>query len=109
MPRGDRPRLLRVAYDAARLILSGLIARLEVTGNPVAVLPHRDWLFICGSDDDDGLQHMAERARPLLGENDRRITRQAFQLRDDRWTPFEPPPTAPAATPCVCSPASPTP
>ena len=85
-------------YDAARLILTELIARLEVKGHPVAMLPHRDWLFICGSEDDDGLQHMAERARPLL-ENDRRITGQAFQLRDDRWTPFEPAANRPSRDP----------
>jgi hypothetical protein len=78
------------AYDASRLVLTELISRLDVQGDPVALLPHRDHLIVTGSDDADGLRRAAELAEPLLREQ-RRETGYAFVWRDGEWQPFQPP------------------
>jgi hypothetical protein len=77
-------------YDSSRLVLTELIARLDVHGDPVALLPHRDHLFVTGVDDERGLGRMAELARPLLDEP-HRVTGRAFAWRDGAWQSFVPP------------------
>jgi hypothetical protein len=77
-------------YDSSRLVLTELIARLEVRGDPVAVLPQRDHLFVTGVDDERGLGRIAELARPLLDEP-HRVTGRAFASRDGAWQSFVPP------------------
>ena len=47
------------SYDASRLVLSDLIATLEVDGDPVVLAPNRDGLLITGSDDEAGLAMLA--------------------------------------------------
>jgi hypothetical protein len=85
------------AYDSSRLLLTELISRLEVHGDPVALLPHRDHLIITGSDDANGLRQAAELAEPLLA-NERRETGYAFALVDGAWVEYMPPPGHPART-----------
>jgi hypothetical protein len=77
-------------YDAARLVLTELVSRLDVRGDPVALLPHRDNLFLAGSEDADALGHIAALAEPLLGDP-RSITGRAFVWRDGAWQAFVPP------------------
>jgi hypothetical protein len=77
-------------YDAARLVLTELISRLDVRGDPVALLPHRDALLVAGSDDADALGHIAATAEPLLDDS-RAITGRAFVWRDGAWEWFMPP------------------
>jgi hypothetical protein len=77
-------------YDSSRLVLVELITRLDVRGDPVALLPHRDHLFLTGSDDERGLGRAADLAAPLL-EDHRRVTGRACVWRDGRWQPFVPP------------------
>ena len=87
----------RDAYDTSRLLLPELVARLEVRGDPVALLPHRDHLIVTGSDDAGGLRRAAELAEPLLADQ-RRETGYAFSLRDGAWLHFMPPDDHPART-----------
>jgi hypothetical protein len=82
------------SYDAARLVLTELISRLELQGDPVALLPQRDHLLLAGSDDESGLGRIAELAEPLLDEP-HRVTGRAFVWRDGRWQLFLPPVTHP--------------
>jgi hypothetical protein len=77
-------------YDSSRLVLVELVTRLDVSGDPVALLPHRDHLFLTGSDDERGLGRIAALAAPLL-EDHRRVTGRACVWRDGRWQPFVPP------------------
>jgi hypothetical protein len=77
-------------YDSSRLVLVELITRLALSGDPVALLPHRDHLFLTGSDDERGLGRIAELAGPLL-EDHRRVTGRACVWRGGRWQPFVPP------------------
>ncbi|MEZ4401422.1 MAG: hypothetical protein R3B06_15460 [Kofleriaceae bacterium] len=83
------------SYDASRLVLTELIARLDLRGDPVALVPSRDQLLITGSDDDVGLATVAAAARPLL-DRPRAITGQAFVWRSGAWSAFLPPPAHPA-------------
>jgi hypothetical protein len=68
-------------YDSSRLLLTELISRLDVRGDPVALLPHRDHLLVTGSDDEAGLARVAEIAEDLLEET-RAETGRAFVWRD---------------------------
>ena len=78
------------SYGAARLLLTELISRLALRGDPVALLPHRDHLLLTGSEDEVGLGRIAAIAEPLLHEP-RQIIGRAFVLRDGSWLPFVPP------------------
>jgi len=77
-------------YDSSRLVLTELIARLDVRGEPVAVLPQRDHLFVTRVDDERGLGRIAELSRRLLDEP-HRVTGRAFVWRDGAWQSFVPP------------------
>ncbi len=81
-------------YDAARLLLTELISRLDLEGDPVALIPQRDHLYVTGSDDDAGLGRIAAIAEPLLQEP-RRVTGHAFVWRDGSWMSFAPEPGHP--------------
>ena len=76
-------------YDAARLLLTELISRLDLRGDPVALLPHRNNLFLAGSDDEAGLGRIAQLAEPLL-DDPHRVTGRAFVWRDGRWQLYLP-------------------
>jgi len=78
------------AYDSARLLLTELITRLDVRGEPVAFIPHRDRLLVTGSEDAAGLERAAELAEPLLDDG-RRLTGRPFILRDGAWQRFSVP------------------
>jgi hypothetical protein len=77
-------------YDSSRLVLTELIARLDVGGDPVAVLPQRDHLFVTGAGDERGLGRIAELARPFLDEP-HHLTGRAFAWRDGACQSFVPP------------------
>jgi len=81
-------------YDAARLLLTELISRLDLSGDPVALLPQRNHLFLAGADDEPGLGRIAQLAEPLLDEP-HRVTGRAFVWREGRWQLFLPPETHP--------------
>jgi len=70
-------------YDASRIVLTELISRLAVKGDPVAFVPHRDSLIVTGSEDSEGLLQACALAEPLLKEN-RRISGQPLVFRGGR-------------------------
>ena len=84
------------SYDASRLLLTELITRLDMRGDPVAIVPHRDHLLITGSDDEAGLTRIAELAEAPLAEN-HRLTGRPVMFREGRWQPFAVPSHHPAA------------
>ena len=53
-------------YDASRLILTDLIQQMDVYGDHVAMVPNRDTLLVTGSNDETGLQIMADLAEKAL-------------------------------------------
>lgn len=78
------------SYDASRLLLTELIARLAVKGDPVAVAPHRDYLFVTGSDDIAGQGAVARLAEECLGQQ-RWLSGRAFVYRGGAWSRWMPP------------------
>jgi uncharacterized protein YtpQ (UPF0354 family) len=85
-------------HDTARVVLTELITRLDLKGDPVAIAPHRDSLIITGADDPANLAAAAKMALDLLKDN-RRVSGHAIRFRGGKWTPFAPPPESPAHEP----------
>jgi hypothetical protein len=78
------------SYDASRLVVTDFIRSLEVAGDTIAMVPNREALYVCGSEDADGLAMMAK----LTGENvqhERNISGMAFRLNGDEWEIWLPP------------------
>jgi uncharacterized protein YtpQ (UPF0354 family) len=84
-------------YDASRALLTDMIHRLSVHGEPVAVIPSRNHLFVTGSLDDEGIANIASLAADVLEGETRPLSGQLIVLRNGAWTPFKgnvPPDTA---------------
>lgn len=79
----------RDTHDASRLLLHDLIWQLEVKGDHVAMIPHRDLLVVSGSEDTNGLRKMAEITTEAL-EDPRAMTGIPVRLRNTSWQPFFP-------------------
>jgi hypothetical protein len=76
-------------YDASRMLLTDMIHRLPVHGEPVAVIPCRDKLFVTGSLDDEGVALIATLAAGILEEETRPLSGQLLVLRSGAWIPFQ--------------------
>ena len=74
-------------HDASRLVLIGFIRSLDVKGDHVAMVPHRDVLVVTGSEDVDGLAKMAELAEAAASDT-RFMTAIPVRLQWDQWVPF---------------------
>lgn len=83
-------------HDASRLYLHDLIWQLEVTGDHVAMVPHRDVLLVTGSGNAAGLKAMADLASSLLGDT-RCISGIPVRLEGTTWKTFVPDGDGPAA------------
>jgi hypothetical protein len=70
--------------------LLDLIRQLEVKGEHIAMVPHRDSLLITGSDDIEGLGMMAQFAEDAF-EHPRFISCTALRLDGDEWVSWLPP------------------
>ena len=74
-------------HDASRLVLIDLIRSLEVDGDHVAMVPHRDVLVVTGSEDVAGLEKMAELTESATSGS-RFMTGIPVRLQWDQWVPF---------------------
>lgn len=75
-------------HDASRMLLPDLIRGLEVKGDPVAMVPHRDVLIVTGSEDVKGLGVMADLTEKALS-GPRFMTAIPARLRWDEWVPLQ--------------------
>lgn len=78
------------SYAASRLALPGLFRKLRVKGDPVALAPSRDHLYVAGTDDPAALAALLDTLK-IPGATDRLISIAPVALRGERWTPFAPP------------------
>jgi hypothetical protein len=78
------------ANDAARLCLPELVLELPVKGDPIAMIPTRDHLFIAGSNDEPALWHMLDLAAKLLATEPLVLSPELLHLRDGQWAPWSP-------------------
>ncbi|MFT5358153.1 MAG: hypothetical protein ACI9KE_005390 [Polyangiales bacterium] len=73
-------------FDSSRILLTDEIRALELKGAPVAAVPHRDALWITGSEDVDGLRRVLEGARTAFESFP--TSARPLCLGEDGWTPF---------------------
>jgi hypothetical protein len=76
--------------DGSRVLLPGILQRLELAGDPVVVLPSRDALLVTGSENPRGLQWMLEAALEFLTGDPRSLNGCPLRLRHYLWEPFHP-------------------
>ncbi|MEX0793600.1 MAG: DUF1444 family protein, partial [Pirellulaceae bacterium] len=77
-------------YDASRLLLMDRLRDLPLKGDPVAMLPHRDFLVITGEQNPLGLQIMLDLIEQQLS-TPRPICWTPAVLRGDQWQTWLPP------------------
>lgn len=82
-------------YECCRILAVDLIHKLKLQGDPIAMIPNRDTLFITGSDDAEGLNMMATLTAKVM-EEPRPMMSTALQLVDDEWIDWLPPAAHPA-------------
>ena len=70
-------------YDSSRLLLTETVRGLPLAGNPVAVAPARDHVYVAGSDDADALQAMMELAIQAYQEEGRPYCLYPIELGED--------------------------
>jgi hypothetical protein len=78
------------SYDASRLILTDFIRHLEVKGEPIAAVPNREAMYVCGSEDEDSLRLLAELVKKDI-HHERYISGMLFRLVDNDWEVWLPP------------------
>ncbi|MCA9222387.1 MAG: hypothetical protein KDA71_18800 [Planctomycetales bacterium] len=79
------------SYDATRVILLDVIRQFEVKGEPIAMLPNRDYLLVTGSEDVDGMTMMLDLAEKVLQEEPRPLSPLPIRLSGDEWLDWMPP------------------
>ncbi len=78
-------------YDAGRIFLHELAWQLPLTGDPVAMVPNRTCLLVCGANDTAVLAEMVNKARLVLREQSRPLSSEMFRLVGKEWTLWTPP------------------
>jgi uncharacterized protein YtpQ (UPF0354 family) len=77
-------------YEASLLLLSSLWSggRMPVKGNVVVAIPHRDVLFVTGSNDKQGIAKVKEAAAKSYGQGAYKLTPKLFVFRDGKFEEF---------------------
>lgn len=91
----------RDGFDACRVSLPLVFTRVPLHGRPVVVAPTPSQMLFAGSDDTDGLFHMARMARRSLEANKAFHFLRAIRMGDDgeSWEDWIPPKDHPAYDP----------
>jgi hypothetical protein len=78
------------SYESARLILPDYFYRLSLQGDPVAFIPNRDILFVCGELDTAAMCFIVEEGAKTHFENGYPLSPNLYVLRDGKWELFTP-------------------
>ncbi len=73
------------SYDSARILLKDLVSTWDVLGDPVAMVPQRDAMYVTGSDDEMGLKMMIDLAEMTLNDQARPLSPYPLRLVDGEW------------------------
>jgi hypothetical protein len=84
------------SYQSSRLVLADRVASLRLKGQPVATVPVRNELLICGSDDPDGIAALAALTEECFEKDSRAMSAIPVWLEEGTWVPFLPPADHPA-------------
>ncbi len=87
----------RNGLDGSLVLLPGVMGRLPVQGDPVAVLPDRDALLVTGAEDAQGLAWILEAALGHLDQDPEALGALPLRLRDGCWEPLRLAENPPAA------------
>jgi hypothetical protein len=79
----------RDSLDGSRLLLPGVLRRLDLDGDPVVVLPNRDTLLVVGSEDTPALGWAMAGAMEFLEADPRALNGCPLRLRHYQWAPFQ--------------------
>lgn len=82
-------------YDVSRILVSKVIDVLDVAGDPVAFVPHRNRLIVTGSEDAHGLAVAMSRTEEEL-DKPSQVSAVPLVLRDGAWTDLDLPTGHPA-------------
>jgi hypothetical protein len=77
------------SYDSARLLLTDLIYRLPLEGEPVAFVPNRNQLWVTGRLNRGGLKTMLEKGQPAHFAP-YAVSPNLYVLRDGGWNAYVP-------------------
>lgn len=78
-------------YDATRILLPELAWQLPLKGNPVAMIPSRISLLICGDQDEAAIAAMLSTAQKVVESESRLLGTEMFRLVDQTWVSWQPP------------------
>jgi hypothetical protein len=76
-------------YDPARLICRGVLAPLQLKGDPVAFVPNWNHLFITGSEDLEGLAGALMITMKIMQEEPRPMSALPLVRRGGQWVDFD--------------------
>jgi uncharacterized protein YtpQ (UPF0354 family) len=79
-------------YNTSRLLLTDMLFRLNLSGDPVVLIPTRDTLLICGSSNTQGLRAMIRLAEEALRREPRHVSLMMLSHNGTDWQEFIPPP-----------------
>lgn len=83
-------------YDVSRILVPKVIDHLDLTGDPVAFVPHRNRLIITGADDHEGLAVAMGRTEEELDQPSQ-VSAVPLVRRDGVWGDLDLPADHPAA------------
>ncbi len=75
-------------YDVSRILVPKVIDVLELSGDPVAFVPHRNRLIVTGSEDEHGLAIAMSRTETEL-DRPSQVSALPLVRRDGEWTDFD--------------------
>lgn len=82
-------------YDASRVLLPELFARLELDGDPVLSLPNRLTLLVAGSNDETALHALLEKSEEITGSEPQAYNTAPLLIRGGELWDFEVEPASP--------------
>lgn len=78
------------SYDSSRIMLHDFIRQLELSGEPIAVAPTRENLFVTGEDDTGGLELLLSLSQDAVDKDPRPLSPLPLKLVDGEWEQWRP-------------------
>jgi hypothetical protein len=76
-------------YDATRMLLTDMLCRLKIRGEPVVGIPNRNRLIVAGSKDPEALVKVANTVAYCIENEPRPNYAGLLRLDQGRWLPFD--------------------